>query len=959
MVSGFEQLTYAELDAASNRLARYLIGLGAGPEEIVAVSLPRSADLVIALLAVLKTGAAYLPLDPGYPAERLCALIEDAAPVAVISEHLPEASGLPASAITDADRKSALSALHPAYVIYTSGSTGRPKGVCVPHAGIVNRLAWMQDEFKLTAADAVLQKTPFSFDVSVWEFFWPLLEGARLVLAKPGGHQDPEYLAGLIAAEQVTTIHFVPAMLDAFTELADPAACTTLTRVICSGEALTAAQRDRFAATFGAPLFNLYGPTETSVDSTWWPCDQECEGPPPIGKPISNTRVYVLDERLRPVPPGVTGELYIAGAGLARGYLGRPGLTASRFIACPFAGPGTRMYRTGDLARWRVEGEGEVGGGNVDYLGRTDSQVKIRGHRIELGEIDAVLMSHPGVRSAVTAVRDGRDLVAYVVPARLAGAEQGQVEAWREVYDELYRGPGPEFAGWTSSSTGRGLPRAEMLEWQRAAADRILALRPRRVLELGAGDGLMARLVAPACEEYWATDVSSAALDRLSTSISGEPELKRKIRIFQIASRDLSHLPGGCFDVIVLNSVAQYFPSLAYLEDVIRAAVARAEPGAAIFLGDVRNLGTAPYFYAETRLSSAPDDAGADEVLAAASHAAATENELLADPSWFLGLPQAIAGLSAAELHCKGGTYRNELTAYRYDVVLRTGPAQPAGIPPEARWGTEVSDLGEVEARLSAGPVLVTGIPDARLTPAAEALACLRSGGTTAQARKLLAEPATSGLAVSEFYRLGAELGYGVQTRPSATGDACFDVLLTDQGRYAFPVGPGGERANRPSLDLVAELRSYVRERLPSYLVPAAFLPLDRLPVTPNGKIDRHALPAIARPRGTGAAVAPVTEEEKLICDLIGEVLDVEDVGVHDSFLELGGDSITAMRLVTRARNAGLRLEVRDVLDQGRAGELARAATAPPPAASERSRPLLSLAASELAEIERQWKGLG
>ncbi len=412
---GGECLTYAELDAASNRLSRYLTSIGAGPEQVVAVALPRSADLVIALLGVLKSGAAYLPVDPEYPAERVRFMLDDASPVAVISGSLPSAEGFAGGEVTDADRRSPLSALHPAYVIYTSGSTGRPKGVCVPHAGIVNRLAWMQDEFKLTAADVVLQKTPFSFDVSVWEFFWPLLEGARLVLAKPGGHQDPEYLAGLIAAEQVTTIHFVPAMLDAFTATADPAACVSLTRVICSGEALTAAQRDRFAARFGRPLFNLYGPTETSVDSTWWPCAEDSGGAPPIGKPIANTRVYVLDGQLRPVPPGVTGELYIAGAGLARGYLGRRALTAERFVACPYGGLGERMYRTGDLARWRVRGEGEVGG-CLDYLGRTDGQVKISGHRIELAEIDAVLVGCAGVRQAITTVRDGR-LVAYLTAA--------------------------------------------------------------------------------------------------------------------------------------------------------------------------------------------------------------------------------------------------------------------------------------------------------------------------------------------------------------------------------------------------------------------------------------------------------------------------------------------------------------------------------------------------------------
>jgi amino acid adenylation domain-containing protein len=296
--------------------------------------------------------------------------------------------------------------LSPAYVMYTSGSTGVPKGVAVPQAGIVNRLGWMQDAFGLTAADRVLQKTPVSFDVSVWELFWPLLHGARLVLARPGGHRDPAYLSALIAADQVTTVHFVPSMLEAFLAAADPAACTSLVRVICSGEALPGPLAARFTARSGAGLHNLYGPTETSVDSTAWACVPGDDVAPPIGAPIANTRVYVLDARLQPVPAGVTGELYIAGAGLARGYRGRPGLTGERFVACPFGGG--RMYRTGDLARWRADGQ-------LDFAGRADDQVKIRGFRIEPAEIQAVLASCPGVaQAAVTA--PGGTLVAYVVP---------------------------------------------------------------------------------------------------------------------------------------------------------------------------------------------------------------------------------------------------------------------------------------------------------------------------------------------------------------------------------------------------------------------------------------------------------------------------------------------------------------------------------------------------------------
>jgi amino acid adenylation domain-containing protein len=413
-------LTYADLHARAARLAGRLVELGAGPESVVGVALPRSLDLVVALVAVLRAGAAYLPLDPDHPPARTRALLADASPALVVTTagNLADTAVTTVTVDEGADLTPATAdPAHPAYVIYTSGSTGAPKGVVVPHAGIVNRLRWTQDRYPLTADDRVLQKTPAGFDVSVWEFFWPLTTGATLVLASPGGHRDPGYLAGLVRAERITTVHFVPSMLDTF--LADPAAatCTGLRRVLCSGEALPVATRDRFHRTLsGVELHNLYGPTEASVDVTAWEC-RPGGSTVPIGHPVWNTRAYVLDRDLRPLPPGVPGELYLAGAQLARGYLGRPGLTAARFGPDPHGPPGTRVYRTGDRAALRTDGA-------VEYLGRTDDQVKIRGHRVEPGEVAAALATHPGVREAVvTAVSSAGDthLVAYWCPSGEGG----------------------------------------------------------------------------------------------------------------------------------------------------------------------------------------------------------------------------------------------------------------------------------------------------------------------------------------------------------------------------------------------------------------------------------------------------------------------------------------------------------------------------------------------------------
>ncbi len=420
-------VSYAELDGAANRLARRLIDHGVGPGELVALAVPRSVELVVAMYAIHKAGGAYLPVDTDYPDERITYLLDDARPALLITTSdidLPATTlptllvddtaardRYPADPVSDTDRTAPLTPDHPAYVIYTSGSTGRPKGVVVPHRGIVNRLRWMQHTYRLDESDRVLQKTPAGFDVSVWEFFWPLQTGATLVVAEPEGHRDPLYLAELIDGAAVTTVHFVPSMLRAFLDSLPRDSCRGLRRVLCSGEALQPELVQRLSRCLDAELHNLYGPTEASVDVTSWACSAD-EAAVPIGRPVWNTRLHVLDGGLRHTPPGVAGELYIAGDQLASGYLGRPGLTAERFVADPHGGPGDRLYRTGDLARWRPDGV-------LEYLGRADDQVKIRGLRIEPGEIEAVLAEHEAVTAVTVLAREdapgGTRLVAYVV----------------------------------------------------------------------------------------------------------------------------------------------------------------------------------------------------------------------------------------------------------------------------------------------------------------------------------------------------------------------------------------------------------------------------------------------------------------------------------------------------------------------------------------------------------------
>ncbi len=436
-----QQISYADLNSRANQLAHFLRKKGVAREHLVGVCMERSVEMVIALLGILKSGGAYVPIDPGYPHDRLIYMLEDADAELLLTQEsltslLPESDSEVVCLDRDWIQIVAEPSCNPvnfltgedlAYVIYTSGSTGRPKGAMNRHDGIRNRLQWMQKMYRLDGADRVLQKTPFSFDVSVWEFFWPLMTGACLVIARPDGHRDPSYLAKLIQQQGITTIHFVPSMLQVFVEEPEADQCRSLRRVICSGEALGWALQERFHNRMaGVDLHNLYGPTEAAVDVTWWKCERDSHGyTVPLGRPIANIQIYILDKRLEPTPLGVAGEIFIGGVGLGRGYWRRPELTAEKFIPNPFSEePGQRLYKTGDLGRLRPAGI-------IEYLGRLDHQVKIRGFRIELGEIEAVLARHKDVREAVVTVQeDGtvrKKLVAYVVLQDVVGKPSAEV----------------------------------------------------------------------------------------------------------------------------------------------------------------------------------------------------------------------------------------------------------------------------------------------------------------------------------------------------------------------------------------------------------------------------------------------------------------------------------------------------------------------------------------------------
>ncbi|MEW5931541.1 MAG: amino acid adenylation domain-containing protein, partial [Gemmatimonadota bacterium] len=814
---GDETLSYAGLDRRANRLAHALAALGVGPEVPVALCLERSAELVVAVLGVLKAGGAYVPLDPAYPAERLARTLADCgAPVLVTLERHLDALPGGGARVLCLDRDAALldgRPEHPpavdaapgglAYVIYTSGSTGRPKGVLVPHAQVVRLFLATRAWFAFDERDVWTLFHSYAFDFSVWEMWGALLHGGQLVVVPLDTARDPDAFRALLERERVTVLNQTPSafkQLMAADERAGDGAGPPLRYVVLGGEALEPAGLRPWTRRHGYErprLVNMYGITETTVHVTCRPIareDVEAGTASPVGVPIPDLRVYVLSAAGEPAPVGVPGEMYVGGAGVARGYLGRPELTSERFVPDGLSGePGARLYRSGDRARWIAAGE-------LEYLGRIDAQVKVRGFRVEPGEVEAVLAEHPEVREAVVAVREDapgdRRLVAYVVPGREpAGAPRAELQAgvvreWESVFGTTYSAeaadedPAFNVVGWNSSYTGEPIPAAEMREWVEDTAARLRALRPRRVLEIGCGTGLLLFRLARECEEYWGCDLSPAAVSYLEAQLARPGRELPGVRLLRRPADDFSGIPEGRFDLVVVNSVVQYLPGVEYLLRVVDGAVAALAPGGKLWLGDVRSLPLQEAFHASVELARADDAVSAPALRERIRTRVLRDEELLLDPGFFRALPHRLPRISGVETRLKQGRHANEMTRFRYDVLLHVESGAPPAVTAWRRW----DGPGGLEAvrRVLDGEapeaLAVAGVPNPRVAGALAALEALADGGEAGSAgelRALAAEREGRAPDPEAFRELAAARGYRAQARPSARGGPGeYDVLL-------------------------------------------------------------------------------------------------------------------------------------------------------------------------------------
>jgi amino acid adenylation domain-containing protein len=962
---GGNYLTYAELNAKGNQLAGYLKTTGVRPDQLVALYVERGPEMVVGLLGILKAGAAYVPLDPGYPAQRIAYMLKDSAPAVLLTQNSLE-RGLPSTTAPtivldgqwDEIAKSPVENLnhaslgrctrHLAYVIYTSGSTGRPKGVMVEHRSVVNLLKSMQKDTQIEATDRLLAVTTLAFDIAALEFYLPLICGARVVIAERDTLIDPIHLARLIEEANITVLQATPATWRMLLESGWTGARGL--KALCGGEALPLELSSRLRQRVHS-LWNVYGPTETTIWSTIQNirenepslCRSSAQS---IGHPIANTRIYLLDERMQPVPVGVAGELYIAGDGLARAYLNRPILTAERFLTDPFSSQGTRMYRTGDRAQWGPEGI-------LEFLGRVDEQVKIRGYRIEPAEIEAVLLEHPAVEQAVVLAREEiaeeRRLVAYVVgnrnfvpdaasdasPEKLRNVIVSEWETiWKETYETQNKERGPTFIGWNSGYTGQPIPDDQMEEWLTCTLERIQAMQPKKILEIGCGLGLLVQQLAPRCAVYVGTDFSASALEQLREWLNQRQDLTH-VELLHRSAIELQELESGEFDVVVLNSVVQYFPDIEYLLAVLKETARLLSPGGKIFIGDVRHLGLLPMFHSAVQLTQAATTVTVGQLRKRIVRALAQEKELVIDPKFFEVLPGRLSGISAVEVHLKRGRVSNELTRYRYDVVLHSGePISAVAVCEPMDWRTAVGSIAKLDEALSErrwGAVRLTSIPNIRLAREAAAQGLIEMSDERLEAgalRRRLSELQLEEIDPENFWTLGQAHGYDVQVTWSTHGSlGCFDVQLINPAcservprempQLRNPLKRWSTYANEPlenaeRQQLVPQLREHLRERLPEYMIPSAWLTLKQLPLTPNGKVDRHALPAPqSRPEEMADYLPPRTELERSLANIWAQVLRVDEVGAQDNFFELGGHSLHVIELTVKiAKYLMVRLSV-------------------------------------------------
>jgi amino acid adenylation domain-containing protein len=960
---GSSSLSYRELDLRSNRVAHYLASRGASLGRRVAVSCPRSPELLVALLGVLKSGAAFVPVDPSLPTARVRFLLRDAGADILLGHSelaFRDELGEQTVVLLD-DAEAALGGQPPtplgravspeslAYVAYTSGSTGRPKGVMVPHRALAHYLDWAVERYDVAGGAGAPVHSSIGFDLTITSLFAPLLVG-RTVHLVPDVRDVAALARVLEDPGGFSFAKLTPAHLGILARELEPGAMRTGARaLVVGGEQLEAAHVASFRAQ--APevhVWNEYGPTEATVGCCIHRVDDSSPttGAIPIGRPAPGARLYVVDERLQPVPIGVYGELLIGGPQVALGYLNQPELTRERFIDDPFSPDGGRVYRTGDLVRFRNDGE-------LEFLGRADKQVKVRGYRIELGEIEAALASSPKVSEAAVvatgASQESRTLAGFFVAKEVGHEESGQRDAWKKKWDALY-----EAGAKTVAEAGEGAVlddlvllrelsdkshyEAEVKEGLDATFTRLLQLPLGRVWAIGCGTGAELLRLAPKTGEIHGTDFAEGGIREVERLL--RTPAFAELRNVTVAVRDADDFSGvaaGSYDSVLVNSVCQYFPDGAYLRRVLTGAVRAARRGGCVFIGDVQSFALLEAHHAYDQLERSrelpegPRELSVEELAGLVRRRVETEDELCVDPTFFDELARELPDVGRVEVRLRRGNLQNETTRFHYDVWLWIGEREARQEVPFVPWGADLGSVTDVRARLLRDQPTELALSDVpnwrnlRHVAASEALVDPRRRGETVADLLRSLPTDDDGIDPEALFALADELPYAVELSLSDAGRrGTFDAVFTrkDSAKAGCPPRrrlsvaesdapfwtrfasePSKKRAGRA---LAEELRETLRQTLPEYMVPSVLVPIARLPLTTNGKVDHAALVAllgdVARAAPSTSFVAPATPTEKVVAETFGEVLSLPRVSTNDSFFELGGHSLLGIQVIVRLR---------------------------------------------------------
>ena len=942
----FEQhkLTYQELNKKANQVAHYLQqNYHIEPDTLIGICVDRSLEMIIGMLGILKAGAAYVPIDPEYPKDRIQFILQDTEisvllTQSFIQEKLSlnqltkscEVIYLDKSNFDSLSTNNLSTQTKPnnlAYVIYTSGSTGRPKGVMIEHLGLTNIILEIADKMEVESQSRWLQMASFSFDMSVAEIATTLATGACLYLINQEILLSSQTLVDFLSQHQISHIVLSPSLLSVVPNSPLP----DLQYIGVGGEAVSAELVKQWGE--GRNLFNGYAPTESTILATLAVCRPDGQNPT-IGKPLDNIRVYILDANQQILPPGIPGELCIAGLGLARGYLNRLDLTSEKFIEVNLFGKIERIYKTGDLAKWRQDG-------NLEFLGRIDHQVKLRGFRIELGEIESSLVQDPNIQEAVVMLREDADfdprLVAYIVPSesekdsQVEDLQGEQVELWQQIFDDGYydqqtptNDPTLNFTGWNDSYTGQAYSQKAMAEWRDTTVAQILELEPQRVWEIGCGTGMLLFKIAPHCQEFLGTDFSRTALQYVGQYLKPQ-NLEQKVTLKQRSAHELAGIKDQNYDLVIMNSVIQYFPSIDYLLEVIEGAINAVATGGKILIGDVRNFRLLEAFHTAVEFYRAEKEVSSRELRQRIQNSIRTEEELLIDPDFFIALQQKYPRISQVQIELKRGDCHTEMNRFRYDVVLYLDQTQtPVQEWQWLDWSAEQLDLSAIANILTTQQPDLLGIqniPNARLSKEMVLLTKMPQFiGMVKELKEIIAQ-VEIGIEPEAFFTLASDLPYTPFIQYSDSGFSTYQVVWQRNTTKPFTLPRFATKstlqkrawqdyANQPlTVDtpqinpaLLSQWREFLGQTLPDYMIPSHFVPLEKLPLTPNGKIDRKALPAPNQPVLSTDIELPETPTEELLAQIWAKLLKYEGISRQDNFFNLGGHSLLATQLIARIR---------------------------------------------------------